>query len=254
MAVSVDEVEVLAQNRAFYAAFRQRDLDSMDGLWAQRVKVACVHPGWQPIRGREQVMASWRAILGQANVPQIRCEEATAHVLGDTAFVLCEEVLGEGRLVATNVFIREEGDWRLVHHQAGPMAPGLDAQEDDSDESAMAFGGHEFPGGGLLAGLRFGRMGGKGADEEDLTTEADSESGALDDDLELGDLGELCERSGEDALAGGSIAGRGRGAGLAADPESRPRLDLSELPELDDTETPEVFFNLAGPASRRLLN
>ena len=107
---------------------------------------------------------------------------------------------------------------------------------------------------GLLAGLRFGRMGGKGADEEDLTTEADSESGALDDDLELGDLGELCERSGEDALAGGSIAGRGRGAGLAADPESRPRLDLSELPELDDTETPEVFFNLAGPASRRLLN
>ena len=56
MAVSVDEVEVLAQNRAFYAAFRQRDLDSMDELWATRAKVACVHPGWQPIRGREQVM------------------------------------------------------------------------------------------------------------------------------------------------------------------------------------------------------
>lgn len=256
MAVSVDEVEVLAQNRAFYAAFRQRDLDSMDGLWAQRVKVACVHPGWQPIRGREQVMASWRAILGQANVPQIRCEEATAHVLGETAFVLCEEVLGEGRLVATNVFVREEGDWRLVHHQAGPMAPGIEVQDDDGDgdESGMAFGGADFPGGGLLAGLRFGRMGSKGGDADDLTagdSEGDDEARALDEDLELDELG---ERSGEEALAGGSIVGRNRGAGLMTDPEARPRLDLSELPEPDDTETPEVFFNLAGPASRRLLN
>jgi hypothetical protein len=122
MSVSVDETEVLSQNRAFYAAFRQRDLMRMDDLWARKVEVACVHPGWQPIRGRPQVMASWRAILGQDNAPRIECSGATASILGETALVLCEELLDDGRLVATNLFVREEGEWRLCHHQAGPLA------------------------------------------------------------------------------------------------------------------------------------
>jgi len=31
-------------------------------------------------------------------------------------------VVGTGRLVATNVFVREDGAWRLVLHQSSPMA------------------------------------------------------------------------------------------------------------------------------------
>jgi ketosteroid isomerase-like protein len=141
MPVSVDETEVLSRNRAFYAAFAQRDLVRMDDLWAKEAAVACVHPGWQPIRGRPQVMASWRAILAQENSPHIKCEGATASIVGETAIVLCEELLDDGRLVATNLFVREEGEWRICHHQAGPMAQplrgraGLDELEaDDSDD------------------------------------------------------------------------------------------------------------------------
>ena len=240
MAVSVEEVEVLAQNRAFYAAFRQRDLDSMDELWATRVKVACVHPGWQPIRGREQVMASWRAILGQSSVPQIRCEDASAHVLGDTAFVLCEEVLGEGRLAATNVFIREEDDWRLVHHQAGPMAPGAQPGVDSEtgDDFQASLGGGLF-GGAALAGLPFGRL---GQSDDDVEDDDDLESLDLEDDEEELEFGD------DDALAGGGALPRDRGLSGLADPEPRRQK------ELDDTEAPELFLNLSGPASRRLLN
>lgn len=241
MAVSVDEVEVLAQNRAFYAAFRQRDLDSMDELWATRAKVACVHPGWQPIRGREQVMASWRAILGQSSVPQIRCEDASAHVLGDTAFVLCEEVLGEGRLAATNVFVREEDDWRLVHHQAGPMAPGAQTavESDGNDEFQAALTSALF-GPEALAGLPTDRLGeaDEGEDEED----ADLASLDLEDDEELLEFGD------DDALAGGGAVPRDRGRSGLSDPEPRRQK------ELDDTEAPELFLNLSVPASRRLLN
>ena len=241
MAVSVEEVEVLAQNRAFYAAFRQRDLDSMDELWATRVKVACVHPGWQPIRGREQVMASWRAILGQSSVPQIRCEDASAHVLGDTAFVLCEEVLGEGRLAATNVFVREEDDWRLVHHQAGPMAPG--AQPGVGSGSGDGFQGPltgGLLGGGALAGPPVGRLGDPGdTDDED---DDDLENLDLEDDEELLEFGD------DDALAGGGALPRDRGLSSLTDSEPRRQK------ELDDTEAPELFLNLSGPASRRLLN
>lgn len=136
-----DEAEVLARNRAFYAAFRERDLSLMDDVWARRVPVACVHPGWQAIRGRPQVMASFRAILGNLGAPSIDCEGETVHIQGESAFVVCEEVLEGGRLVATNIFIREEGEWRMCLHQAGPMArPSAhdgDAESETDDDATL---------------------------------------------------------------------------------------------------------------------
>lgn len=134
MSASLDEVEVLERNRAFYTAFRRRDMATMETIWAQSAKVACIHPGWQAIRGRGEVLASLRAILSQDVVPRIRCEDVSVHLVGDAAFVICEEVLREGRLVATNIFTRENGDWRLLHHQAGPLAPHL--EEDDADDDS----------------------------------------------------------------------------------------------------------------------
>ena len=121
-ALSVDEVEVLAKNRAFYASFRERDLLSMDELWARQAEVVCVHPGWEPLFGRAQVMASWKALLEQSALQAVTCEGARVFVTGDSALVVCEEVLSNGRLSATNLFIREGGEWLLLHHQAGPIA------------------------------------------------------------------------------------------------------------------------------------
>jgi ketosteroid isomerase-like protein len=58
----------------------------------------------------------------------VTCSLAQAHVLGDSAFVTCHEVLPGGRLAAVNVFVREGGRWRLVHHQASPIAPGQERE------------------------------------------------------------------------------------------------------------------------------
>ena len=116
-----DEEAVLAANEAFYRAFLARDLEAMDALWARETPVACVHPGWEALIGRDPVMESWAAILGGPGAPQIRCEAPRAFVLGAGAFVICREVLErQGRLIATNVFARERAGWRMVHHQAGP--------------------------------------------------------------------------------------------------------------------------------------
>jgi hypothetical protein len=35
--------------------------------------------------------------------------------------VVCEEELDGGTLIASNLFVREDGSWRLVHHQAGQL-------------------------------------------------------------------------------------------------------------------------------------
>lgn len=113
---------VLAANEAFYQAFRDRDMAAMDAIWARTDSVAVIHPGWHGLNGRKPVMNSWRTILGNPAAPKVRSVKPRAHVYGTTAFVVGYEVLGNGVLIATNIFVREDGAWKMVHHQAGPTA------------------------------------------------------------------------------------------------------------------------------------
>lgn len=131
----VDSIEqaVLDVNRAYYQAFLARDVAMMDRLWARSAPVACMHPGLAPIVGRDHVMSSFRGILSHPEAPSIVCSDAQAHVLGTSAFVTClEGHEGEApRLAATNVFTLEDGVWRLVHHQAGPLGSPLVRQREE---------------------------------------------------------------------------------------------------------------------------
>jgi hypothetical protein len=117
-----DSDAVLAANLEFYRAFAMRDIGAMEALWARRSPVACIHPGWPALFDREAVLESWRGILGNPDSPRIACYDEHVRLYGDTALVLCEEELGGGTLVASNLFVREDGAWRLAHHQAGQMA------------------------------------------------------------------------------------------------------------------------------------
>ncbi len=116
------DAALLSANDEFYEAFNQRDLGRMEALWATSASIVCVHPGWPALIGRSEVMRSWRGILANPRAPKVRCTGATAHVYGDAAFVVCTEVVDDEALVATNVFCREDGAWKLVHHHAGPTA------------------------------------------------------------------------------------------------------------------------------------
>jgi len=116
-----DSDAVLAANLEFYRAFTTRDVEGMDALWARRAPVACVHPGWPPLADRDAVMESWRGILANPDSPRIVCYDERALLYGDTALVVCEEELYGGTLIASNWFVREDGQWRLAHHQAGQL-------------------------------------------------------------------------------------------------------------------------------------
>jgi uncharacterized protein (TIGR02246 family) len=117
-----DEAAVLEANEAFYAAFNHKDPEAMDAVWAQRDDVVCVHPGWNVLRGREPVVESWRGILTNPAQTRIVVGGAIVTLLGDVAVVICRELVGGSPLAATNVFVREDGGWRLLHHQSGPVA------------------------------------------------------------------------------------------------------------------------------------
>jgi ketosteroid isomerase-like protein len=127
MLEAVTESEVLASNNAFYEAFNTRDMRAMDRLWAERAPVVCLHPGSTALHGRSQVIRSWKAILASHGAPRVAVEGSRVVMLGDTAMVLCYERVTDPKtgtgamLAATNVFVRELGEWRLVHHHSSAI-------------------------------------------------------------------------------------------------------------------------------------
>ena len=116
-----DQDAVLAANLEFYRAFAARDLAAMDALWARRAPVGCLHPGWTALTDRDAIIESWAGILSNPDAPRIACFDEFAFLYGNVALVLCEEELEGGILAASNFFVREEGVWRIAHHQAGQI-------------------------------------------------------------------------------------------------------------------------------------
>jgi hypothetical protein len=116
-----DADAVLAANLEFYRAFATRDIDAMEAIWARRAPVGCVHPGWPALAERDAIIESWRGILANPAAPRIACYDERVLLYGETALVLCEEELDGGTLVAGNLFVREDGAWRIAHHQAGQL-------------------------------------------------------------------------------------------------------------------------------------
>ena len=130
-----EKARVRAANEAFYAAFRAGDMEAMDDLWSRRAEVRVFHPNRRGIEGRENVMRSWRGIMRSAPPPEIHANDPVIILSRNSATVICYEDLGYAQMIATNVFLKEDGVWRLVHHQATrlPMTArdrtGRDAQQ-----------------------------------------------------------------------------------------------------------------------------
>jgi hypothetical protein len=111
---------LLFANEAFYLAFREGDVEIMIGMWADDEAITCIHPGWNPLIGSDAVLSSWESILTGSARPDVWCRSPSPSIFGQTGVVVCFEEIDDEYLVATNVFVRQKGGWRLVHHQAGP--------------------------------------------------------------------------------------------------------------------------------------
>lgn len=118
MTDSVDPL-ILFANEAFYSAFAGADFDAMDALWAREAGLACLHPGAAPLFERTAIMKSWSQILS-GGPTEIVCREPRVVCRTGLALIVCYEVIGNGALLATNGFVHEDGQWRMVFHQAGP--------------------------------------------------------------------------------------------------------------------------------------
>jgi len=109
-------------NEAFYRAFAGLDLALMADVWAQETEVRCLHPGAHPILGRDQVLASWREIFASSEAGAISFHVRETAIAGGIGIVCCFEAVNGHFGIATNLFVREGNLWRMILHQAGPVA------------------------------------------------------------------------------------------------------------------------------------
>ena len=117
MSMSQD-ASVLFANEAFYLALAGGDLTAMRDVWADSGPVCCIHPGWEALTDWEDVFGSWIAVL--KSPPAVRCVAPEVQIYGDVAAVFCFEEIAGNYLLATNIYRRLGGRWRMVHHHAGP--------------------------------------------------------------------------------------------------------------------------------------
>ena len=127
MAQNDAEVEaVKAVNLRFYQAFGSLDIEEMERVWETSDRAMCVHPGWRLLIGWGDIKASWEGIFYNTTLMHFNITDTRVVVQGDSAWVSCVENISsvmDGRATnfgvqATNVFVRSEGAWRMVHHHA----------------------------------------------------------------------------------------------------------------------------------------
>lgn len=114
-------------NEAFYQAFLSRNINAMNQVWAKNTALLCIHPGGQALTGRHDVITSWQNILAHNTCPRIIHKVDQVVLYEHMVLVTCyewDERQPDNLLLATNGFTKEEGQYRMVFHQAGPTPIG----------------------------------------------------------------------------------------------------------------------------------
>ncbi len=113
---------------AFYAAFRELDIDRMGDIWLTAPEVSCVHPGGGLLQGTDAVLASWKEIFRDTRPPQVEYQLIQSTTEARLAVHTVEERVSSGstgrhaRVIATNVYRLIHGSWRmLAHHASLPL-------------------------------------------------------------------------------------------------------------------------------------
>ena len=117
--------EVREANRNFYRAFESLKIELMEKVWLNAAGIKCIHPGWPPLFGWDDIMESWNRIFQHTNYMEFDLGDETIFVDQDLAVVSNAENLvsanmgktASGQVQATNVYRRHDGEWlMIVHH------------------------------------------------------------------------------------------------------------------------------------------
>ncbi|HUF57084.1 MAG TPA: nuclear transport factor 2 family protein [Thermohalobaculum sp.] len=125
----MSENEVRAASEKFYAALNSMlngDATPMGGIWSHDAGVTTMHPVGGRETGWDDVRDTWERVAQVSSGGDVRLDEQEVRVAGDAAYesgvergsytLSGQEVAVEGRV--TNIYRRDGGEWRIVHHHA----------------------------------------------------------------------------------------------------------------------------------------
>ncbi|MBM3942129.1 MAG: nuclear transport factor 2 family protein [SAR202 cluster bacterium] len=123
---SPDIQALKAANQRFYEAFGALDLNKLEEVCDTSSQALCVHPGWPPLVGWDNIRQSWENIFNTTTLMHFNIQYVQAVVLGDSGWVTCVENISsvlQGRasnfgVLATNIFVRTPRGWRMIAHHA----------------------------------------------------------------------------------------------------------------------------------------
>jgi len=121
------EDEVRAASDKFYSALNRMlngDASLLGDIWFHSATVTTMHPIGGREVGWDQVRGSWEQLAQVATQGQVRLSDQFIQAAGDMAYELGVEhpqltlggqsVIGDIRV--TNIYRRESGAWKIVHH------------------------------------------------------------------------------------------------------------------------------------------
>ncbi len=123
-----DAEAVRAANQRFYDAFGALDIQMMDAVWEDSERAMCVHPGWEPLVGRDPIRASWQGIFDNTTLMHFNIRYVNVAVEGDCGWVTCVEHITsvlQGRAInfsvlTTNIFVCGAQGWKMITHHTSP--------------------------------------------------------------------------------------------------------------------------------------
>lgn len=123
------EDEVRQASEQFYAALNRMangDASSMADAWSHSATVTTMHPIGGREVGWDEVKGPWGQVAQLASDGQVKLNDQLIQVSGDMAYEVGFEqgqftMAGEQAAIdqrVTNIYRRENGAWKIVHHHA----------------------------------------------------------------------------------------------------------------------------------------
>jgi ketosteroid isomerase-like protein len=123
---STDMNAIKAANAAFYSALSARDVTAMEQIWAKDEHVSNIFSAaQQPTFGLSAIQGDYEGLFKRMEQASVVMTDPSVRQQGDLALVVGVETAQvkppNGDLVkffalATNVFVKREAQWLMVHH------------------------------------------------------------------------------------------------------------------------------------------
>lgn len=135
-----ERAAVEAANARFYKALESCNIKEMEQIWLPEQWVRCIHPGSDLLVGWPEVRESWLSIFANTHNIKVSLSSLFIKVVGDFAWVECVENLAtffdqgftSGQAQTTNLYLKVNEQWLMVHHHASPML--VDVPDDWNDD------------------------------------------------------------------------------------------------------------------------